>query len=153
MTQLIERAPADVAASRRGVRRRIGGAWLYLSPAAIMVGAWIYLPLLFTAVLSFMHWNLVTSVHPLVGLDNYRRLFTQPEFPAATIRTLLYIAGLRPFATVLPMAMAIVLWKYSGRAGAVYRALLFLPVVLAPVATAISWRFLLDPLQGVLNSA
>jgi multiple sugar transport system permease protein len=137
----------------RARRARAVGPWLYLAPALAMLAVWVLLPLVATVGLSFLHWNLTTGHRPFAGLDNYRRLLTQPEFPHAAWRTVLYGVGLLPFATALPMAMAIVLWKHTGRFVGVYRALLFLPVVLAPVPTAISWQFVLDPLQGVLNAS
>jgi len=49
------------------------------------------------------------------------------------------------------MVVAVLLWKRPGRAASVYRALLFLPVVLAPVASAMSWQFVLNPIGGVAS--
>lgn len=131
---------------------RGGRAWPYVAPAGVLLVVWVYAPLLATAVLSTLRWNLTSRRIPFVGADNYARLFTDADFGNAVLRTLEYALALMPFATVLPMAMAILLWKLGGRAAAVYRSLLFLPVVLAPVATAVSWRFLLDPLQGLVDT-
>lgn len=132
--------------------RRRGGGWLYVLPMLAFLLVWIYLPLMFTMLLSFMHWNLVSSSRPFAGTQNYEHLVSRPDFAAAAGKTVLYIAGLLPFATVFPMAMAINLWKHPGRAATAYRSLIFLPVVFAPVAVAVSWQFILEPLQGVLNT-
>jgi multiple sugar transport system permease protein len=56
-----------------------------------------------------------------------------------------------PLAIGLPLVVAIALWEREGRAALAYRTLLFVPMVLAPVATAISWQFVLNPLQGALH--
>ena len=128
------------------------GAIVYLLPVVAFLLAWIYLPLLFTGVLSFLHWNLISGSRPFAGGQNYSGLFHQGDFVGAAGNTVLYIVGLLPFATVFPMAMAISLWKHPGRTAMVYRSLIFLPVVLAPVAVAISWQFILAPLQGVLDT-
>lgn len=146
-------APAPATGRSRPGRSLPFGPWLYLLPGALLLIVWIYVPVAFTGLLSVLEWNLISESRPFVGMDNYLRLVREPEFLAASLRTLGYAAALLPFATVLPMAMAILLWKHRGRSAQVYRALLFLPVVLAPVATAVSWRFLLDPLQGLVNSA
>lgn len=114
---------------------------------------WIYLPLAFTGLLSFLHWNLISSSRPFAGTQNYAQLLARPDFAQAAGKTILYITGLLPFATVFPMAMAIMLWKHPGRAATAYRSLIFLPVVLAPVAVAIAWEFVLAPLQGVVDTA
>jgi multiple sugar transport system permease protein len=125
--------------------------WLYLAPVLIALAVWVYGPLAFTGALSFMRWNL-TAPHPAWrGTTNYSRLFAEPEFPNAARNTLVYAVVMLPFATLVPMALAIALWKRPGRVSSVYRTLLFLPVVLAPVATAITWQFLLDPLSGLVN--
>jgi multiple sugar transport system permease protein len=129
------------------------GPWAYLAPSVALMAVWIYLPVLLTLVLSVMDWQLVRADGAFVGLVNFRRLFDDPEFLAACVQTLWYALGLLPFATLAPLAMAVLLWKHDSPATRVYRALLFLPVVLAPVATAVSWRFLLDPLQGLANAA
>lgn len=127
--------------------------WPYLTPLLAALGVWVYGPLVATVVLSLTEWDLGFDEARFVGLANYGRLFTEPEFPNALGRTGLYVVGLLPFATVVPMALAIRLWKRPGRASDAYRALLVLPITLAPLATAVSWRFILDPVQGVANAA
>ncbi|WP_331771733.1 sugar ABC transporter permease (plasmid) [Embleya sp. NBC_00888] len=140
---------------RRTRTRRDGraGPWLYLTPMLLSLVVWVYGPLVFTGVLSFLDWDLTSDRRPFVGTDNYERLFGEPEFPRAIRRTVLYVALMAPFATLVPLGLAIMLWKRPGRTSEIYRALLFLPVVLAPVATAVSWQFVLNPLQGVANAA
>ncbi|MGC0417175.1 carbohydrate ABC transporter permease [Embleya sp. AB8] len=153
---LVEGARGETAAvPRAGGKRRSGrlGPWLYLSPMLLSLVVWVYGPLVFTGVLSFLDWDLTSDQHPFVGTDNYERLFGEPEFPRAIRRTVLYVALMVPFATFVPLGLAIMLWKRPGRMSEIYRALLFLPVVLAPVATAVSWQFVLNPLQGVANAA
>ncbi|WP_238441355.1 carbohydrate ABC transporter permease [Frankia sp. AgW1.1] len=125
--------------------------WLYLTPLIIALLVWVYGPLVFTGVLSFMSWNL-TAPHPSwLGTANYARLAHEAKFHQAGWNTLAYALEMLPFATVVPMALAIALWKRPGRVSKIYRTLLFLPVVVAPVATAITWQFLLDPLSGLVN--
>lgn len=125
---------------------------LHLAPLVVVLVAWVYGPLVWTGALSLHEWDLTSPRREFVGLDNFVALATEPEFTNAVARTGLYVLGMLPFATVVPLALAILLWRRPGRPSEVYRALLFAPVVLAPVATAISWRFVLDPLQGVLNT-
>ncbi|MGP4016909.1 carbohydrate ABC transporter permease [Saccharopolyspora sp. 5N708] len=128
------------------------GAWAYLTPLVLVLAVTMYGPLVFTVLLSVVDWDF-TSAPEFAALQHYLDLFTQPEFPAALARTVLLVVCLLPFATALPMALAILLWKRPGRASTIYRTLLFTPVVLAPVANALSWQFLLNPLQGMANQA
>ncbi|WP_238010022.1 sugar ABC transporter permease [Dactylosporangium sp. AC04546] len=127
--------------------------WWYLSPLLLALGVWIYGPAVATVVLSLMDWNLTGPAAGFVGLDNFRRLIDEPEFGRAVVQTLLYALALLPFATVVPLVLAVMLWLRPGRAGHVYRSLLFVPAMMAPVALAVSWRFLLNPLGGLANAA
>ncbi|SNQ51489.1 Binding-protein-dependent transport systems inner membrane component [Frankia canadensis] len=148
---------STLEAGERGAAHAPPGArararpWLYLSPLVVALLVWVYGPLVFTAVLSFMSWNLTDTHLSWLGTANYARLVDGRDFPRAARNTLVFAAVLLPFATVVPMSLAIALWKRPGRVSSVYRALLFLPVVLAPVAMAITWQFLLDPLSGLVN--
>lgn len=151
MTIVTSSIAGTVADSARGRRHRPGRAWPYVTPVVVLLFMWIYGPAIFTGVLSFLEWNLTGAVGGFVGLDNYIRLFREPEFGQAAGQTLLYAAALLPFSTIVPMFLAIMLWQKSGRASTVYRSLLFLPVMVAPVAAAVSWRFILNPLQGLAN--
>jgi multiple sugar transport system permease protein len=130
-----------------------GRAWPYLTPLLLALGIWVYGPAVFTVVLSFLHWNLTTPPSGFVGLDNYIGLFRHPEFVQAAGQTVVYALALLPFSTVIPLILAVMLWQRPGRASTIYRSLLFLPVIMAPVAVAVSWRFLLNPLQGLVNEA
>ncbi|WP_432971339.1 carbohydrate ABC transporter permease [Dactylosporangium sp. CA-233914] len=132
-------------------RRFAWGAWPYVMPLLVMLGVWIYGPALATLVLSVLDWNLTGPPAGFVGLENFRRLVQEPEFARAASQTLLYALALLPFATIVPLLLAIMLWLRPGRASTVYRALLFVPAMVAPVALAVSWRFLLNPLNGLAN--
>jgi multiple sugar transport system permease protein len=147
-TVALDAAPPNTAVRR--ARRPPGRAWPYLVPLLATLTIWVYGPLAFAVVLSFMHWDLITTPH-FVGLANYRALLADPHFTNAAFRTVLYVAGMLPLALVLPLLVAIALWRRPGRAAAFYRGLLFTPMILAPVATAISWQFVLNPLQGIVH--
>lgn len=123
----------------------------YLGPLLTALLIWVYGPLAFTVVLSLLDWNLISPHASWRGAANYAALFSQPEFVQAAVNTLWYALAVLPFATIVPCALAIALWKRPGRRSEIYRILLFLPVVLAPVANALAWQFILDPLQGAAN--
>ncbi|KLL10315.1 MULTISPECIES: carbohydrate ABC transporter permease [Protofrankia] len=145
-----------VSAVRPPLARRMLAAvppYLYLLPGMISLALWTYKPIIEAVQLSFYRWNLLpTSPRIYVGLENYQRLFTIPQLRDAAMNTLWYVLGLVPFAIILPTAVALVVRDLSGRSRTVYRALLFLPVLVAPVAAAAVWRWLLDP-SGLVNHA
>lgn len=136
------------------VRRFNLAPWLYLAPAIATLVVWVYAPLLRAALLSFYEWNLLpTSPKTFVGWENYRRLLDLPEMRQALFNTLIYIAGLIPIAVILPVAIAIFTSELKGPLRNVYRALIFVPMIIAPVVAAAVWRWLLDSRYGILNQA
>jgi multiple sugar transport system permease protein len=127
--------------------------YLYLAPAILLTAVWVYWPVLGTVQLSFYEWNLLPSRLPVwLGLRNYAQLLSQPEVPRALANTLLYVIGLLPFTIGLPVILALALGRIRGRAALVYRAIIFLPVLMAPVVSAIVWRWIMNPNQGILNT-
>lgn len=126
--------------------------YLYLLPALLTIGVWVYVPVVQTLELSFYEWNLLPTTPKLfVGWDNYARLFDLPEVRQALWNTVIYTFGLLPLAVLIPLAVAILTENIQGRARNIYRVLIFVPMIMAPVVVSIIWRWLLNPVQGVFN--
>ncbi|CAO5151558.1 Permease component of ABC-type sugar transporter [Frankia sp. AiPs1] len=154
---------ADSARSGRGRSRRsprqlvrlLGRGvvpYLYLAPALGMLGVWTYRPLAETVNYSFFSWNLSPdSPATPQGWHNYHRLLTVPEVGGAVWRTFLMIAGLLPFTIIVPVVVGLLTAEVRGRARTVYQALIFAPVLVAPVASAAVWQWMLFPENGVVD--
>jgi multiple sugar transport system permease protein len=125
---------------------------LFLLPAFATLGLWIYWPLIEALRLSFYEWNLLPTADPIyVGLDNYRNLLALAELRIAAWNTVIYTLGLLPLTVALPLLIALMTREAVGRAGAVYRAIIFVPMIIAPVVVAVVWRWLLNPDHGIVN--
>jgi multiple sugar transport system permease protein len=88
-----------------------------------------------------------------VGLLNYERLIRLPDMKAALWNTGIYLIGLLPLTVILPVAIAILTNELSGRWRDLYRALIFVPLIIAPVAAAAVWRWMLNVDFGIVNMA
>lgn len=144
---------APRARQRRSGRWLIA-PWLYLLPAVATLILWVYWPLLDALRLSFYHWNMVPGAPvTFVGTDNYRAIFGLPKFWRALSNTGIYILGLLPMAVLIPLAIAIYTHDLPPRARNIYRGIIFVPMIIAPVVAAAVWRWLLDPGHGVINEA
>lgn len=143
-------------AERRTARSRVQEAslpYLYLLPAFAGVIVWVYIPITRTARLSTVQWNLLSSTPKQpVGLDNYRDVLALPEMRSAVWNTVRYTVGLLPFSVIIPLAVALLITELGGRLRNVYRVLVFLPVLMAPVVVAVVWRWMLHPTQGIFSS-
>jgi len=126
--------------------------YLYLLPALITIALWIFKPLVETFDLSFYQWNLIpTSPKTYVGFENYERILTLPEMEQAVINTIIYIVGVLPLSVILPLIVAIFTDSINSRWRNIYRTLIFIPMIMAPVVVSIIWRWILHPTQGVFN--
>ncbi|MCK9923620.1 sugar ABC transporter permease [Frankia sp. AgPm24] len=128
--------------------------YLYLAPALGMLVVWIYRPLIQTANYSFYSWNLSPD-QPAIpqGWHNYHRLFTLPEVGSSVLRTISMIALLLPFTIIIPIIVGLLTAEVRGRARTLYQALIFAPFLVAPVASAAVWQWMLTPDSGIVNRA
>lgn len=133
-------------------RRRRAVALLYVLPALLPYTLFAVLPALHTAYLSLFDWDGVT-LPSFTGLDNYRRVATDPQLRAAAW----HAGALIVFFSVLPITLGLVsaalVARRSGRRGtSLIRTLLFLPQVVPLVAVAVIWRWVYAE-DGTLNQA
>ena len=130
--------------------RRLGGA-LIAVPAVILI-ALILAPLIYSIVLSLFQWG-ITDINnpdkPFVGLDNYVKLFTDPTVLIALRNTAVYVVASVGIELALGFVIASALFEMTkGRKLA--NSLILLPMIVAPVITALLWRYLLDPQFGLI---
>ncbi len=131
---------------------RTAPPYLYLTPALVLLVIWTYRPLAQTAQLSFYSWNLLpTTPMTPVGTGNYERLLDLPELGDSVWRTVGVIVGLLPFSVVIPVLVGLLTRHVRGRARTVYQAMVFAPMLVAPVASAAVWQWLLAPRAGAVN--
>ena len=126
---------------------------LFVLPALVLVLFWVYRPLVQTVGLAFQEWNMSPNIEPIyVELENFKYIFSHPDFFDAVVNTGIYIAAMLPFSVVIPMILAIVTNNLSDRAKNIYRALFFVPMIMPPVAASAVWRWLFHPVNGLINN-
>ncbi|MEU0298713.1 sugar ABC transporter permease [Streptomyces sp. NPDC006175] len=85
-----------------------------------------------------------------VGLDNLNTVVNDPAFWQAWRNTLLYTALALVLGFVVPFVVAIVINEFRHGKGYL-RLLVYLPVMLPPVASVLLFKYLYDPGYGLLN--
>ena len=139
--------------SRPGARKRVEIA-IFTGPALIVFIGFVILPVAFAVVYSFFslpagfRWEHLADPDRFIGIDNYVRALTTPEFLRA-IGNNFIIVGLS-LVIQGPLAIVIALLlnrRLRGRS--VYRLLIFVPYVLAEVVAGLAWKLLLPPNGGV----
>jgi multiple sugar transport system permease protein len=148
-------APAVTRVERAPMARRIAGLaapYLYLLPVMVAFGVWVYRPLVQTVDYSFYNWNLLPSTPKIgVGWANYSAVLKLPQFWQAVGTTGIFIGGMVLFGVVLPLIIGGLTHQIGAKSRNVYRAVLFLPVLISPLVAALTWNFLLAPNGGAVN--
>ncbi len=137
--------------ARRRRRRESATGWLYVSPAALILGLFSILPVAYAFYVSLHDWRMVKG--GFVGLQNYAdALSKDPAFGRSLLATVWYVVGTVPVGLVLALVIANLLaQKIRGRG--VYRTVYFLPYVTSIVAAAAVWLWMLYPAEwGLANS-
>ena len=144
--------PIEAARVRRGDRapgepRNV--AWLYLLPGLAFYLLFTLGPLLHTAWLSLFDWDGLTAGR-YIGLANYREALGDPLVHDAFSHS----AELVVFYALLPIAIGLLLTamltRRPVRGFAGFRAVLFLPQIIAGVVVAQAWVWIYAE-QGPLN--
>lgn len=133
-----------------GRRSQWPTALLFLSPTLVVFTVFILFPILFSFYLSFHEWNMFSDEQTFVGLENYTRMFGDPEFWMVFKQTAIYTVATVPLNMALALAVAFFLnEQIKGRK--LLRAMFFTPVIISSVAAAVIWRWVFDPNLGLLN--
>lgn len=132
-----------------GEAKRIG--YLYVAPAFILYAAFNLVPLVQGVNISLYDWDGITP-GTWVGLGNYGEFFTDPAIRVGY----LHVLELMIFYTFLPIALglflAAVLSRIRIRGLTFFRLLLFLPLVITDIVTAVAWTWVYD-INGPLSTA
>jgi multiple sugar transport system permease protein len=126
--------------------------WGFVAPAAILIGVFGLVPIVWSFVLSFQKSNLLAPARPWVGLRNYDHLRDDPLFRDSAIHTVTYTALFVPISVGGGLLVAVALNRQL-RFIRVYRTAVFVPVVASTIATAIIFLNLFDPNFGLANWA
>jgi len=107
--------------------------YLYLAPAIICLFAFWIFPFTYSLILSFQKWDLASSA------------------PKEFWRTFIYVFSAVGIEIVLGLAIALLIATRSSLLVKVFKRLVLLPFLLAPVVVGLLWQWILNPEWGILN--
>jgi sn-glycerol 3-phosphate transport system permease protein len=148
-----DRAPSS-SPERRGKLVRFlrrAAPLFYILPALGPLVLFTYWPLLRTLQFSLYDWNMVSPTWRFVGATNYTVLLANEDFWWAGWTTLLYVVGMLIFSGVIPLFLAVLLTRAAGVLLTTYKVILFSPAVISFAVAAITWLWIFNPIDGVLN--
>ena len=134
--------------ARRRHLKNPTGYWFSL-PYIIFFAAFVAYPLLFSLVLLFHRWNVVTPME-WIGLKNFERLLQDPLFFKSIWNTVVFLFIHVPLQIVVAISFAVLLRSGLKLMG-FFRAIYFMPVVVSGVVVTILWMQLYAYDYGLLN--
>ncbi|MGS1121014.1 carbohydrate ABC transporter permease [Rhodanobacter sp. UC4436_H3] len=132
-------------------------AWLFLTPALLVLGVFFFVPVLGALGLSLTDYDLYALADlrnlRFVGLHNYWELLQRPLFWTALGNTFYFVIVGVPLSIGASLGTALLLNSPLARMKAFHRTALFAPVVTTAVAVAVIWRYLFNTKYGLVNHA
>jgi alpha-glucoside transport system permease protein len=150
-TQYAARAGLTAARRARGPESpRWGATILFLAPAGLLLLVFLIYPAIYTVLLSFNRGR-NGVFEQWIGLDNYTRLFSDPDFinlstfpPSGALwNNVLWIVFYVSIVIFLGLIIAVVAARV--RYESVVKAIVFIPMAIAATALAVIWKFVYSP--------
>jgi multiple sugar transport system permease protein len=142
-----------VARKRKIPKNRLNEwKWAYLMVAPTIIGILILniIPIIQTIYMSFFKSGAFGKKNIFVGLSNYKEMIFDVQIWYAVRNTLVYTCLVVPFTIAIALIIAVVLNK-KIRGKGIYRTIYFIPMVAAPAAVTMVWRWLYNYNFGFIN--
>ncbi|MDO5411538.1 MAG: sugar ABC transporter permease [Lachnospiraceae bacterium] len=125
--------------------------WLFIIPTMLGLIVLNIIPIFSTIYESFFKTGDFGMGNKFVGVANYTKLLADADVWQALINTFKYAIVEVPFSIAIALVLAVFLnRKMFFRGG--YRTIFFLPMVAAPAAVAMVWRWLYNSQFGLINN-
>ncbi|MEV7690998.1 carbohydrate ABC transporter permease [Streptomyces bungoensis] len=142
-------APPPVGGRRRRRLAEQARAYAFLLGGLICFALFSWYPAIRAVVIAFQKYTPGSSPE-WVGTANFSRVLHDPEFSAAWRNTLAFTVLALLIGFAIPFLLALVLNELR-HAKAFFRVVVYLPVMIPPVVSALLWKWFYDPGTGLAN--
>ncbi|MEU3415010.1 sugar ABC transporter permease [Streptomyces sp. NPDC006658] len=146
--------PLPAPAPARHRRRRLADqarAYGFLLGGLLCFALFSWYPAIRAVVISFQKYT-PGSPPEWAGTANFTRVLHDPEFADAWRNTLAFTLLALLIGFAIPFVLALVLNELR-HARAFFRVVVYLPVMIPPVVSALLWKWFYDPGAGLANEA
>ena len=135
----------------RTARNTFLWGWAMILPTILGLMVLNIYPMIMTIYQTFCKTGDFGRGNVFIGLRNYAKLFSDGSVIQALFNTFKYTMVAVPFSVLIALVLAAMLnRKIMGRSA--YRTIFFLPMVVAPAAIAMVWRWLYNSQFGLINN-
>ncbi len=124
-------------------------SYCFLAPVLVFFIMFVLAPMIMGLVTSFFNYTMTDFT--FVGIDNYVRMFTDEIFLRSLKNTLIIVIGSVPVVVIFSLFVASQTYEKNVFTRSFFRCVFFLPVVTGSVAVTVVWKWIYDPLSGILN--
>ena len=125
--------------------------WVLPAPAVLVLLGLTVFPTIYMFTVSFQKFNPADpSANEFIGLANFARLLSDEKFHNAVANTLLFTGVAVAVEFGLGLGFALLVDKYVRKLNFI-KTVLLVPMMLPPIAVAITWKLLYQPNFGVIN--
>lgn len=125
-------------------------AWLFLSPAILLLGVFVLWPMAYLLYLSFTSGSFTRSGIHWAGFANYVRLLSMPEFWEVLKNTVVFTVSTVIPSLIIPLGLAVLLDRKLLLRD-VWRTAFILPSFVSLVAAGLGFRWLFQT-DGPVNT-
>lgn len=124
-------------------------SYCFLAPVLVFFIMFVLAPMIMGLVTSFFNYTMTDFT--FVGIDNYVRMLTDEIFLRSLKNTLIIVIGSVPVVVIFSLFVASQTYEKNVFTRSFFRCVFFLPVVTGSVAVTVVWKWIYDPLSGILN--
>ena len=131
-------------------RRKESSLWWMYLPSVLLVMLFIVYPFLDGIRISLTNWNGFSQVYDYIGLEQYKRMFADPDTWLVVKNTLLYGIGSTVLQNIIGLGYALLL-NHHLKVRTLTRTIIYLPVIISPLVMGYIWYFFFAYQGGALN--
>lgn len=124
-------------------------SYAFLAPALIFFTVFVIYPMLSGVFTSLFDYTL--KKFEFIGLENYINLFRDEIFWKSMGNTLIIVIGSVPIVLLFSIFVAVTIYQKRAGVRSFFCGVFYLPVVTGTVAVTVVWKWIYDPLNGILN--
>ncbi|MFB8771838.1 MULTISPECIES: carbohydrate ABC transporter permease [Streptomyces] len=121
------------------IRGRTLNFWLFTGPFLTGLVIFVYVPIGWSAYLSFFEARYTVTPSTFVGFDNYRHMLTNDRFTDALVTFTVFAAIVVPVTWALSLGLALLVNRIRFMR-AFFRSVFFLPTAVSFVAASLIWK-------------
>ncbi|WP_139063813.1 carbohydrate ABC transporter permease [Bacillus sp. FJAT-27986] len=122
--------------------------YLFIAPQMLLFLVFLVYPIIEGIRLSLFKITYQDEV--FIGLENYKRLFSDSVFIQSTINTVIFVLFIVALTVIFAMFVSAAIFDKNAKYVSFIRGAYYIPVMVSMVVMSMIWSFLLNPANGLI---